>query len=382
MSQMLRCYSFKASPHRFVERFVQWQRSLYRAAVAAGAVVLLVLILELLQWVRWCFELHEPIGITVTAVIVSLGLRDGGKAFRGYWRLPVVTPPPPLPREPTVSDLRRRARYVHRYLGQLGSNPFFREVGGDLEQLKQVMGQMERLMAREMVGKGRAKASAELVSRWASVEQETQAVLRPLDEAAARLIRERALQVGLATMLSPNGVVDAFLVVWWQVSLVSTITELYYARPGLAGSCRILMDVAAAMVLSWGAEEASETLGEVVESLTANSTAFLVGAARDGLFNALTTLRVGFLARNRCKAFEAWVTETSDLGHELRGPRRRSSQEAREQSRELLAALAKEGTGKILLVSRKLVTDLASFLADKVWDNLKKGASWWKGWST
>ena len=63
------------------------------------------------------------------------------------------------------------------------------------------------------------------------------------------------------TALSPNGTLDAFLVLWRNVNLVASLARLYYGRPGLPGTWLILRDVSLAILLSSVLEQISDMGG-------------------------------------------------------------------------------------------------------------------------
>jgi len=117
------------------------------------------------------------------------------------------------------------------------------------------------------------------------------------------------------TALSPNGTLDAFLVLWRNINLVAALARLYYGRPGLIGTGVILRDVSSAILLSSVLEQISDMGGSLLRKLgeggrTIPLLGALVGPVLDGTINGLMTMKVGYLAQERCRSFRAWDGRT------------------------------------------------------------------------
>ena len=136
-------------------------------------------------------------------------------------------------------------------------------------------------------------------------------LLAPLDRKAADAIRAEALKVGLATAVSPYGTLDAFLVLWRNVNLVTRVATIYYGRPGARGTLGILRDVAMATMLGAYLEELGQIAGEAVGSLVGKTAGFFTGPLMEGCLNGVATLRIGYVAKSRCRAFSAWTPKTA-----------------------------------------------------------------------
>ena len=124
-----------------------------------------------------------------------------------------------------------------------------------------------------------------------------------------KLIHAEAVSVGVATAISMNGTVDAFIVLWRNANLVSKISRLYFGRPHLRGSLMILRDVAAIVVLSRALEDVTDMTGEIIGGLLGRMGGLVAGPVMDGAVNAMMTLKLGYLAKRRCRSFEAWTPE-------------------------------------------------------------------------
>ncbi|MGD2133999.1 MAG: DUF697 domain-containing protein, partial [Maricaulaceae bacterium] len=83
-------------------------------------------------------------------------------------------------------------------------------------------------------------------------------LLEPLDRQVDRYIHAEATGVGAATAISMNGSIDAFIVLWRNLNMVSRVARIYYGRPSLRASALVLRDIAGAVILSRALEDVSE----------------------------------------------------------------------------------------------------------------------------
>jgi hypothetical protein len=231
-----------------------------------------------------------------------------GRPALAFLRVPRVLRPPDLPdpSERTPADLLRHLAYVERYVEGLPRNP---EWGGSPEEVERTMAAC-RALAAEARGAARDALPA-LSAKAAAIEGEHVArLLLPLDRRAAEEIRGEALRVGVATAVSPYGSLDAFLVLWRNVNLVARVARIYYGRPGPRGTLRVVRDAAGATMASAYLQDLSEIAGDAVASFTGKAAGVLAGPLLDGTLNAVATLRIGYVAKARCRAFSAWTVRT------------------------------------------------------------------------
>jgi uncharacterized membrane protein YcjF (UPF0283 family) len=279
-----------------------------RLLIFGGCVLLLAQIAVLY---RTLADLHPWLG--VAGVLVFLGLLGWlvGRPLAGALRLPQVVTPPRMPAAPqrTAAHARRQLQYLERYLRAQQKNP---ALSGQKEKLQ--------VSLRALAGlrqEARALDDArELSARITHLEREyVLPLLEPLDRRAETLIHREALAIGSMTALSPNGTLDAFLVLWRNVNLVAALARLYYGRPGLVGTWLILRDVSSAILLSSVLEQISDMGGSLLRKLgeggrTIPLVGALVGPVLDGTINGLMTMKVGYLAQERCRSFRAWDGRT------------------------------------------------------------------------
>ncbi|MEN8149846.1 MAG: YcjF family protein [Planctomycetota bacterium] len=300
------------------------------AGIAVLALVVWFIGREVTALAQLAGTVHPALSWIVVAIALLLAWRLIGVPVWRYFRMPVAISPPDLP-DADAAHLERRLDYLGRYLGALRRNPLLADSRGDIEAV--------RRDAAALRGGIRAKDEPAAALREFE-KSRVEPLLEPLDREADRVIRAEALAVGVATALSPNGTLDAAIVLWRNANLVSRIGNIYYGRPGVRGSFRILRDVSSAALLATYLEGLSEVAGGVLRGMLGSVAGVVAGPLVDGSVNAIATLRVGYLAKGRCRSFRAWndATRTQALADALAA--------ARDRSGEVLAEIAsKAGKG-------------------------------------
>jgi len=245
-------------------------------------------------------EVHPALGWIVIAVSLFLAVRLLGVPVYRFLRMPVTLTPPDLG-DGNARAVAKRLDYLGRYLAALRNNPILASTRPEVEKVRREATTLRAEMA------GRSDPRGALIE---FERERVEPLLLPLDRAADRVIRAEALSVGLATALSPNGTLDAALVLWRNANLVSRIANIYYGRPGVRGSFLILRDVSSAALLATYLEGLSEVAGGLLSGLLGSVAGIVAGPLVDGSVNAVATLRVGHLAKGRCRSFRAWTDAT------------------------------------------------------------------------
>jgi hypothetical protein len=251
---------------------------------------------------------HWTLGLLAfLAIAGALGWFVGRPLVR-FLKAPVALKPPdlPPPAQRTAKDLERHLAFVERYVEALGKNP---EWTGTPESIAQALATCRTL--RDEAQRAEGAPSPDLARRLASFESlAVVPLLAPLDRKASDAIRAEAVGVGLATAISPNGRIDAFIVLWRACNLVSRVAAIYYGRPGPRGTLTILRDVSAATIASAYLQDLGEMAGGMVGAVAGTAAGVMTGPLLDGSLNAVAMLRIGYLAKSRCRAFNAWSEKT------------------------------------------------------------------------
>jgi hypothetical protein len=146
-----------------------------------------------------------------------------------------------------------------------------------------------------------------------STTEEVETALAILSAEADLVVRKTASTVFLSTALMQNGRLDALILLFTQIQMVTRVARMYVQRPSPREMFRLYVNVAGTAFISSGLE--SLDLGEMVAPLAtsmvpalkggipglAGISALLVRCVSNGAANAFLTLRVGEVARRYCE---------------------------------------------------------------------------------
>lgn len=286
-------------------QWAQGWRVLKWSVSALIVVTFLIVIGQGFLFYRLFDDVHPLLGYAYILFVAGLLAVLVGRPLAAFLSMPVAARPPSIiidVKAPQPEALAARIRYDIRYLQMLQANPLTQ---GERPAIEQGIVKARGLLSRT----GNASAAQALaLSLELEVFERAQieALLAPLDKKAATIIHSEAVGVGVATAISMNGTLDAFIVLWRNANLVARISRIYFGRPHLMGSLRILRDVAAIVVAARALEDVSEMTGEVIGGLLGRMGGLIAGPVMDGGINAMMTLKLGYLAKRRCRSFKGW----------------------------------------------------------------------------
>ena len=285
---------------RHLDPMIRWAR---RSIIIAGVLVVVFFTLETIRTYQTLAAIHPWVGV---AALIGLGVAIAlivGPGWR-FLSMPRVIEPPPLPADGklTPSQCVTEIRFLERYLVNCERNPSF---GSQRVAITTARAELALLLleARDATPATLPNITTKL-SGWAN--RCMMPVLHDVDEKADRLIYQEALSVGLATAASPNGVLDAFVMLWRGVRLVSEIGILYYGRPGIWGTLAICRDVSFAVAIAGYMQNVTNSLGNILAGTLGKAGGMVAGPAVDGITNALVLIRIGYLAKERCRSYRHW----------------------------------------------------------------------------
>ena len=161
----------------------------------------------------------------------------------------------------------------------------------------------------------RARLAANPRTRGMSIqtEEEIESAIAVLSAEADSVVRKTASTVFLSTALMQNGRLDALILLFTQIQMVSRVARVYVQRRSPREMIRLYVNVAGTAFIASGLE--SLDLGEMVAPLATSVvpalkgglpmlsgiSALLVKCVSNGAANAFLTLRVGEVARRYCE---------------------------------------------------------------------------------
>lgn len=285
-------------------RLFRWLRYLL---IATSVLFALLLLAEAARLYQLAATAHPTLGYAWLLLIAAGGLLVGIPAYR-FFQVPRVVKPPaiPEPKDLTLVHLRAEARYLDRYLANCLRNS---ELQNKVEDIRNARIELAEYSARLLnAGEGQlAELDGEL-REWAATT--VSGILADVDKKAERIIYQEALTVGVGTAASPNGTLDAFVMLWRTVNLVSRLAVLYYGRPGPLGTLAICRDVSLAVALAGYLQSFTDSLGGLLAKSLGGVTGVVAGPLVEGLTNALVVVRIGYIAKERCRSFRDWDVRT------------------------------------------------------------------------
>jgi len=273
-----------------------WGRRVFWVGITLAAALV---VLEAVHLAELLARVHPGLAWAVMLALVVPLVSWGGWRVLRYMRMPRVLVPPDLP-EPAVgwteAHRQRCLDFTERFLRRQSANPRLpSEIRETIPEV--IVGIHIPLSAEDAADPVRAATALS-----ARVQQALDGVLAPLDEEAKQLIRSAAVQVSLATAISPSVLMDGLITLVRNIDLISRLADLYYGRPGLLGTLRISRDVIGAAVAASALEMVGDNLSGALAEMTGSWGSRLIGPAGQGLVNGLVTMRIGAATRQRCRS--------------------------------------------------------------------------------
>ncbi len=275
---------------------------------AAGVITIgaLVVVGQVFLFHQMFSQIHPVLGWAFVAAMAGLIIWLIGIPLFRFLKAPAIAEAPDVDlKSPNLprADLLRRIEFDDAYLRTMAANPALRGHGAEAEKAR-----VDLKALKDAVTPGGAQETVTILAeKLARFERERIApLLVDLDKEIDGYIHKEALAVGSATAVSLNGSVDAFIVLWRNINMVSRISRLYYGRPSLRLSLLILRDVMAAVLLSRALDDVTDAAGEALGGLVTKLGGMVVGPMLDGSVNALMTTKLGYLAKKRCRSFDVW----------------------------------------------------------------------------
>lgn len=304
---------------------------------------------------RFFAGMHHWGGVAFLVVFFVAFIWFVGRPLYRFFQVPTAVRPPELPvmAERTSRDVVRHLDFVERYVANLRRNPMW---DGNPEDIDKTIASVRELRT-EAAALDAGTMSAFSQRMRTLEERDIARLLEPLDKQVRAVIRQEALAVGVATAVSWNGTIDAFVVLWRNCNLASRIARIYYGRPGVRGTLGILRDVSAATLASAYLGDLTEMAGTALGGAFGKTVGALGGPLLEGGLNAVATLRIGYLTRARCRSFSAWNETTR--ADAVKG----AFKEAARFSKDVVGDVVRTVGGGILKLPGKLLAKVAESLS-------------------
>lgn len=128
-----------------------------------------------------------------------------------------------------------------------------------------------------------------------------QALLKPIDEAAKKIILDSAKRVSVVTAVSPRALVDLAYVIYESAKMIRQLAQLYGGRPGTLGLIRLSKNTIAHLAVT-----GSIAIGDgLIQQLVGHGVAAKISSRLgEGVINGLMTTRLGISAMDIVRPME------------------------------------------------------------------------------
>jgi len=290
---------------QIISRLYRWFWGGIWAALILAA---MVIALTVYQFAELLTSIHPDL---LWAVFILIGILLCWVLLRCYHyaRVPQVVKPPALP-EPdkgwSPSQQRAYIVFACKWLQQQRSNPQLPQEARD--KIPEAL----QAVRAPLAGKARTDPVRAALALSTRIEMTFSDVIRPLDELAQRQIQQAAVEVCIATALSPSALMDSLITMARNIELISGLATLYYGRPGFGGTVRIIRDVFGSAIVAGISQEVSSGLAGTLAEMTGTWTTKFLGPAGQGILNGLLLMRIGSATQQRCRSITtpgfSWTT--------------------------------------------------------------------------
>ena len=300
------------TPETEFELATLWKRAWAWLKWAGTALITIGFILVIGQgylYYRLFSDINPLLGLAFVLLLTLVLVVLVGRPLWSFFRTPVAALPPQIkfdPKAPTQEAINARLAYDLKFLKSLRKHP---ELKADATGISDSLNVGKALLDEVKASK---QPSARMAQKVLDFEtRHIEARLKPLDKRADDLIHSESVAIGMATALSMNGTVDAFIVLWRSSNLVAKLSRIYFGRPNLRGSLLVMRDVAMIVVLSRALENVTDVTGDLIGKLVGRMGGLVAGPVMDGAINAMMALKIGYLTKRRCRAFRGWSQDES-----------------------------------------------------------------------
>jgi uncharacterized membrane protein YcjF (UPF0283 family) len=281
-------------PHigSLIRRAWVWTR---RIVVAVLIATLTLFVLEAIHLHRLLASIHPVLAWSVTGAILAALLGFGGWAAWRWVSVPRAVAPPDLPSDAstwTRDHLRSYLRFAERF--------------GRRQELNDELPEASRARLQALFELVRAadatEPPADVVAR---IEREIDQILEPLDRKARNEVWRSATQIAVLTAVNPSALLDVLITLMRSVEMMARLAQMYYGRPGVLGTFRVVSDVLAVAATAGVVERIADSAGEVASELVGSWTSRLAGPVGQGITNGLLAVRLGDAAVERCRSLRS-----------------------------------------------------------------------------
>lgn len=265
------------------------------AVVVVGVLLTFFAVLEVLRAYQTLYNFHPVAAYIFLAVVIGLFVW----LVVYVWGNMAVFPKPLRP--PVITDFQNAAdkqlakyiKYLRRYIQRLISNPNLSE--------QEITHLTDALASLTAPPSGRNESLALITN---IEENHIKPILKTLDAAAARQVRDSMRDIMVGVTLSPYKSADLLIVLYRNLVMVVRIVKVYRVRPALSEQLGIFSDIinviATVNYINMG-KNLIEGLGSKVPGIGR-----FIDDIAQGIGAGFMTTITGHAAMDRCRSFRGW----------------------------------------------------------------------------
>ena len=265
------------------------------AVIVVGVLLTFFAVLEVLRAYQILREMHPIAGYCFLAVVLGLLLWCIIYVWGNMAVFPKQLKPPVIADFQNTANkkLKKYIRYLCRYIQRLLANPHLSEQ--EVTQLSESLSQLQ----------APPSGRAEMLNLVTTIEDNhIKPVLKTLDTAAAKQVRDSMRDIMVGVTLSPYKSADLLIVLYRNLVMVVRIVKVYRVRPVVSEQFHIFSDIinviATVNYINMG-KNLIEGLGSRVPGIGR-----FVDDIAQGIGAGFMTTITGHAAMDRCRSFRGW----------------------------------------------------------------------------
>lgn len=271
-------------------------RLIRTAVVVIGVLLTFFAVLEILRAYQTLHNFHPAAGYIFAAVVVGLLIWLILYVWSNLAVFPKALKAPHIDGISNATDrqLKKYVGYLKHFLRRLISNP---NLGDD--EIAQVSNALSKLHEVSLGNR------VECINLITSIEQNhIKPVLKTLDAAAAKQVRDSMRDIMVGVTLSPYKSADLLIVLYRNLVMLVRIVKVYRVRPALSEQLAIFSDIinviATVNYINMG-KNLIEGIGSKVPGIGR-----FVDDIAQGIGAGFMTTIAGHAAMDRCRSFRGW----------------------------------------------------------------------------
>ncbi|MCD6175092.1 MAG: DUF697 domain-containing protein [Planctomycetes bacterium] len=266
------------------------------AVIVIGVLLTFFAVLEVLRAYQTLYNFHPIAGYTFAAAVIGLLIWLLIYIWGNMAVFPKSLKPPKIDDVTNATDrqLKKYIQYLKRFLQRLVSNPNLSD--DDRSQITNALTQLESQLPSDRT---------ETLNLITSIEENhIKPILKTLDAAASKQVRDSMRDIMVGVTLSPYKSADLLIVLYRNLVMVVRIVRVYRVRPSLSEQLRIFSDIinviATVNYINMG-KNLIEGLGSRVPGIGR-----FVDDIAQGIGAGFMTTITGHAAMDRCRSFLGW----------------------------------------------------------------------------